>query len=165
MTDTKPCLICGATITRTKQSATGWAKRTYCSNACSWAARAASRESAASAEARAGICEVCRGPLPRRRIAKLPWCSNPCKATWKAAHPDDDAGIPPRKRSHEDAEPPVRLRSELLPADTPRKTWIDRTPGHVAVCCGHCRRRFPRASIRLAERLLTMHRRTCGSGL
>ena len=201
MPDTKPCLICGATITRTKQGATDWARRSYCSRTCTGAARRNPAEpeltracqhcgtvmhrpdgahrwlarycSDKCRSARRGParkpnlprCEICATALKPRKTP-LPWCSRPCKAAWQAAHPDvPTPGRGPQPTSDEDTQPPIRLRSELLPAGTPRKTWIDCTPGHVAVCCGHCRRRFPRRTIRLAERLLTMHRRTCGSGL
>ncbi len=200
MTDTKPCVICGATITRTKQGATDWARRSYCSRACiaaarrkpdpeltracqhcgtvmhrpdgarRWLARYCSNE--CRGRGRPVVrnpllprCEICDKALKRRKTP-LPWCSKPCKAQWLLAHPQPEQRPAPVQRyAAEATQPPVRLRSELLPDDTPRKTWIDRTPGQVAVCCGHCRRRFPRRTVRLAERLLAMHRRTCGSGL
>lgn len=196
--DTKPCVICGATITRTGQGATDWARRTYCSTACVWAARKARRPEVVETKTcagcggtitrdtkmstgqwtarrycsrscrpcRSGRCEVCTGPLPTGRKTKLPWCSKPCKAAWLAAHPQPEQRPTRAQRAAlEDAEPPVRFRSEVLPDSAPRETWIQRQPGAIAVCCGRCQRRFPRTSIRLAERLLTMHRRTCGSGL
>ena len=199
MTDTKPCLICGATITRGKQCSTDWARRSYCSRTCIWAARRNPAEPELTRK-----CEHCgtvmhrpaegrwfarycsdkcrssrRGParnpnLPRCEICStalkprktpVPWCSRPCKAAWQAAHPDvPKPGRGPQPTLDEDAIPPVRFRSEILPPGTPRKTWVDRTPGHVAVCCGHCRRRFPRATVRRAERLLVMHRRVCVTG-
>lgn len=160
MTDTKPCRVCGATITRREGlKSYEWALRSYCSRKCVWVVRKS------GAKASSGACEVCAGPLPSRRLARLPWCSNPCKATWQAAHPKPKPTRAARGSSDEDAQPHVRFRSVLLPDGAPRKTWVDRTPGHIAVCCGHCQRRFPRRTIRLAERLLNLHRRTCGSGL
>lgn len=199
--DTKPCIICGSTITRTNQGATAWTLRAYCSRACIWAGRKAeARDGEASrtcsrcgkpmarpaglsdakwrrrttcshdcrfliAAPKKGRCEVCRRALPAARKTKLPWCSKPCKATWQAAHPKEVRASRAQRVATENADPPVRFRSEVLPDGAPRETWIQRQPGSIAVCCGHCRRRFPRATVRLAERLLTMHRRTCGSGL
>ena len=195
MTDTKPCIICGATITRTAGTDREWAKRAYCSRTCIWVTRKAEAEAAALSDRSCAachrpmtrpakmsrtqwatrrhcspacrnstareVCEMCNGPLPCRRKAKLPWCSGPCKKRWQAANPV--APIPRRQVRDDGTQPPVRFRSELLAEDAPRRTWIQREPGRIAVCCGHCRRRFPRATIRLAERLRDLHQRTCAS--
>lgn len=203
--DTKPCVICGATITRTNQGDTDWARRAYCSRTCIWAGRKAKPTAAPVSDtkpcrhcggtmtrqpqqsvsrwarvyycsdpcrnAQRGSrrkphverCDICRRALPRRKT-KPPWCSKPCKTQWQAAHPKQEQPSRARRAALEDADPPVRFRSEVLPDGAPNETWIQRQPGAIAVCCGRCGRRFPRPTIRLAERLRRTHERVCGRG-
>ena len=151
--DVKTCTVCGKEHTRpAKLSGSQWARRVRCADCCSKRAP------------RVGRCEVCRRALPTGRKTRPPWCSKPCKAQWQEAHPKEQQPSRARRAALEDADPPVRFRSEVLPDGAPREIWIQRQPGAIAVCCGRCGRRFPRPTIRLAERLRRIHERVCGRG-
>ena len=157
----RPCEHCGKAIVRTARMSAGqWAARRFCGHACSGAAQGEARK----AKPKRGRCEVCHAALPTSRKSDLPWCSGRCHIEWRRLNPDADEPGRARVPHDEDQLPPVRIRSELLPEGAPPHCWIDRTPGYVAVCCGRCRRRFPRPTVRLAQRLKQLHERVCGRG-
>ena len=167
----KTCLHCGAEYTRPRPPAkyvtdAQWLVRTFCGNECANAARKAAAEASRRAQTR--TCRSCGGTYHRpAKIDRQTWesrksCSRRCSvALGNATRARDAAVAEAVAAAHAAAELDMMTRSTMLPKDAPAKLWIERVAGKVSVCCGHCLRRFPRATIRQAEKLRDLHRRYC----